>query len=214
MPIDRTQREQKLAAALAAALLALRKSIESGVPNYYQFTADAGAALRDGLTATYLDAANDLMATHGEGISANVDADASQYAASVAGSIAQAMADNTAAALGGVAIVGGSLVGSHLFSAERAAATAITETTRAISQGQRAAAGLIALSTRSRLTVRWKTEGDDAVCPICAPLDGKTENEPNGYGREFPEGPPAHPYCRCELTFRFEPVLAPIGGGI
>lgn len=214
MTIDRTQREQELATALAAALLRLRTSIESGVPNYYQFTAEAGAALRDGLAATYRDAANDLTATHGDGSSANVEAQASQYAASVADSIAQAMADNTAAALGGVAIVGGSLVGSHLFSAERAAATAITETTRAISQGQQAAAGLIALATRSRLTVRWKTEGDDKVCPICSPLDGKTENEPEGYGREFPGGPPAHPYCRCELAFQFEPVLSPVGGGI
>jgi len=50
MPIDRTQREQKLAAALAAALLALRKSIESGVPNYYQFTADAGRMVSTPLT--------------------------------------------------------------------------------------------------------------------------------------------------------------------
>lgn len=38
-------------------------------------------------------------------------------------------------------------------------------------------------------------------CPICGPLEGAPEEE---WRAEFPNGPPAHPRCRCSSSIRFE----------
>jgi len=45
----------------------------------------------------------------------------------------------------------------------------------------------------------WITERDELVkeCPICLPLDGKTEDMWGDIG-----GPPAHPNCRCATALR------------
>jgi len=43
----------------------------------------------------------------------------------------------------------------------------------------------------------WQTSGDEKVCEICGPLDGKAEDE-----WDDPEGPPAHVNCRCWMTTR------------
>lgn len=45
--------------------------------------------------------------------------------------------------------------------------------------------------------VTWKTERDASVCPVCRPLDGRPEPE---WVDKFPDGPPAHPNCRCTLV--------------
>lgn len=44
----------------------------------------------------------------------------------------------------------------------------------------------------------WNTSEDDKVCPICRPLNQKPSEE---WAEEFPEGPPAHPNCRCWLEY-------------
>lgn len=70
----------------------------------------------------------------------------------------------------------------------------ITETTVAIS------AGLIALNVLYRTLYqvqadeRWYTQADERVCPVCAPLHLKSRSV---WESEFPNGPPAHPRCRC-----------------
>jgi len=55
--------------------------------------------------------------------------------------------------------------------------------------------------------MRWNTAHDERVCPICAPLHGKTVELEGGtwrvkVGRKWREvaAPPAHPRCRCWLT--------------
>jgi len=47
----------------------------------------------------------------------------------------------------------------------------------------------------------WNTENDEIVrkCPICYPLNGKTEEV---WGERFPDGAPAHPRCRCDISIR------------
>lgn len=44
--------------------------------------------------------------------------------------------------------------------------------------------------------ILWQTEKDASVCPICRPLDGQPEEV---WSTKFPDGPSAHPRCRCWL---------------
>lgn len=82
-----------------------------------------------------------------------------------------------------------------LYSATRAEAIAITETTRAIAEGNMMAwlrSGLID-------THMWVTSNDELVCPICGPLHNRVAK----IGAPFSVGvsaPPAHPRCRCSLA--------------
>lgn len=48
----------------------------------------------------------------------------------------------------------------------------------------------------------WMTEEDARVCPICGPLHGSRRRV---WGRIFPDGPPAHPRCRCEIVYTGDP---------
>lgn len=45
----------------------------------------------------------------------------------------------------------------------------------------------------------WVTARDEKVCPICRPLNDKPEYL---WTKDFPNGPPAHPVCRCYLNWR------------
>lgn len=87
------------------------------------------------------------------------------------------------------------------FGPVRAEMIAITETTRAAAQGEAAYVGELR-KQGAELVAIWNTSNDNRTCPICAPRDGKQE----GDGWEFP--PPAHPRCRCWLTYTV-PELAP-----
>lgn len=84
------------------------------------------------------------------------------------------------------------------FSPRRAESIAVTEITRAASaattqyQQQLANAGL----TFERV---WRTVGEQDVCPICDPLNGKSES---AWSAAHPSGPPAHVRCRCATTLK------------
>lgn len=84
------------------------------------------------------------------------------------------------------------------FGKQRAQAIAITETTRA------SAAAINGLQVYYRgyglvYQRQWITNNDELVCPICGPLNGKYESK---WSDRFPDGPPAHPNCRCSLSLR------------
>jgi len=76
------------------------------------------------------------------------------------------------------------------FGPTRASAIAVTETTRAASQGDEeilqelADAGIV-------MDEYWETDQDELVCDICEPLEGKLR------GDGWDEPPPAHVNCRC-----------------
>lgn len=55
----------------------------------------------------------------------------------------------------------------------------------------------------------WVTEEDARVCPICAPLDGKKRAV---WSAKFPQGPPAHPRCRCQIIYSSQDVPAELTG--
>ncbi len=83
----------------------------------------------------------------------------------------------------------------------RAAAIAITETTRAASQATVEYQGY--LRDRGVIMERiWNTDNDDKVCPICGPLDNKPEDLWESISPGTGGGPPAHVNCRCDTGLR------------
>lgn len=79
---------------------------------------------------------------------------------------------------------------SPTFGPARAEMIAVTEVTRAYSQGVE-----IADNELKQLGIEtdefWETNYDELVCDICGTLDGKKK------GEEWDTPPPAHPRCRC-----------------
>lgn len=77
------------------------------------------------------------------------------------------------------------------FGEMRAHRIAVTETTRAFTQGQRSIQREL---QRGGLNLErvWRSSMDELVCPICGALEDKRESA--GWGGYEP---PAHPNCRC-----------------
>jgi len=75
----------------------------------------------------------------------------------------------------------------RLYSPVRAEMIAITETTRAVVEGERAYVAELESATGQKMIPIWMTANDELVCPICRPRNGKpiTNNK----------FPPAHPRC-------------------
>ena len=84
------------------------------------------------------------------------------------------------------------------FSRERAELIAITEITRARTQGEFAAAALLD-EIGIPLVGRWYTEEDERVCQICGPLHKTLEKY---WSQFFPKGSPAHGRCRCRIDWK------------
>ena len=80
----------------------------------------------------------------------------------------------------------------------RARLIAVTEITRAHNAGLRYIARRFADITGQELAPFWVTERDEKVCPICRPLHLQG---PDVWRDKFPLGPPAHPNCRCWLSW-------------
>lgn len=85
------------------------------------------------------------------------------------------------------------------FSARRAETIAITEITRAASAATTAYQQQLANNGLNFVRI-WRSDNDDIVCPICSPLNGKQEDK---WADQFPDGPPAHPRCRCSTTLKW-----------
>ena len=99
------------------------------------------------------------------------------------------------------------------FGEKRARLIAMTETTRAAAEGNRAgfrASGVVQ-------ALKWKTANDEKVCPFCGALHGKTVGVDGAFydaldyelqqrmKRRF-DVPPAHPGCRCRIAAVVEPA--------
>lgn len=90
------------------------------------------------------------------------------------------------------------------FGVQRADVIAVTETTRAMAAGE-----LLAYQRGGVEEIRWGTNRDELVCPLCGPLHGEVRKigEPFGYfkWRKNTEpqavfAPPYHPNCRCGIV--------------
>jgi len=80
------------------------------------------------------------------------------------------------------------------FGPVRAEMIAITETTRAATEAERFAVEELYKTYGIHMIPIWNTSGDERVCPLCAPRDGKVI-EDDIY-------PPLHVRCRCFVTHR------------
>jgi len=88
------------------------------------------------------------------------------------------------------------------FAPSRAEMIAATEVTRAITASEMAIAGYLT-TVAPELGIRplkpiWYTAVDERVCPVCEPLHGLGQEN---WRLAAPDGPPAHPNCRCYLTW-------------
>ena len=77
----------------------------------------------------------------------------------------------------------------------RAELIAITETTRAAVEGERAYVDQLQKETGAGMVPIWMTANDDRVCPICGPRNEKPITD----GKL----PPAHPRCRCGVGYEW-----------
>lgn len=88
-------------------------------------------------------------------------------------------------------------VADRLLPSSRAENIAITETTNAITLGERTV-----VDEMRRLGVDvdavWITQRDERVCPVCGPLHSQPSSQ---WVEDFAYGPPAHPRCRCYLMY-------------
>ena len=192
---DRTERENALAAALILLFRSFRADVEKGAADWYGFASSMAATLRSSLAATYAAAANALATTHTGAEPVGADDRGAGYATTAAAILAADIANNTRAGLLLAVERGGDV--SPLFSDARAESIAVTETTRAISEGEAFAAAVIASVTRSLVTWFWQSEEDDSVCAVCDGLNGQEQPATE---------PPAHPMCRCEKRWSFSPL--------
>ncbi len=81
---------------------------------------------------------------------------------------------------------------------DRNANIAITEVSNAVTDASEAAMSELELLSEEDT---WHTENDASVCPICQPLHRQPRSvwEPR-----FDGGPPAHPNCRCWISYANE----------
>jgi hypothetical protein len=91
------------------------------------------------------------------------------------------------------------------FGRVRAERIAVTEVTRAYSQGQRMARETLKEQFPGVTIVdRWFTNNDDLVCPLCGPLDGEEREQGEVFYQPedaYQDGyPPRHPNCRCWIN--------------
>ena len=164
------------------------------------------SALAVELTAILVDVALDVGA--GMGIPLDYDdilTEAAAWARDYTYSLVKGITDTSRARLQDIIsrIVNGTLTKedavtllSQIFGPVRAQMIATTEVTRAMAQ----ATNLYQRLARERgyeVHRRWLTAEDEKVCEICGPLDHKLEEV---WMAEFPDGPPAHVNCRCQIV--------------
>lgn len=115
--------------------------------------------------------------------------EAGRWAANRAEQVAAGYADH------GAQLLAQGTAPASIFSPERIAGIAVTETTAAVSAG-----GEFAVAQAGGLSEEdyWYTKDDNRVCPICGPLHGRPRST---WTSVVPEGPPAHPNCRCWISY-------------
>lgn len=194
---DRSTRDQKLAAAIAAAFAAQHQSAtQSGSIDWESFRSQIKQAAIANLQPIFLTMGGGLRLLPAGVLLSHSHQWAEQYGQQLADTIA---ANTQAKVRDAVARAGGdedklTEALQAAFSDERAMSIATTEITRTASQGEQLAAAIWTPDQKA-LTPIWQTAIKN-VCDVCDLFDGTSRDV---WGPEFPDGPPAHPHCRCYL---------------
>jgi len=209
--LDRGKAENKLAkkltSVLQGALPGFQKEVAKGdIPDMAELTTQLSAVLNVELTNTVADELLALATEVGVGLDyAQVVTDAAAWAQQYSYELVKGITDTSKAFLQDVTkrLANGGLdkdaavaMLEPLFGPVRAEAIAVTEITRALSQAEAMYAKELA-ERDLELQERWLTAEDEKVCPICGALDHTLKDK---WGQEFPDGPPAHPNCRCQVV--------------
>lgn len=109
--------------------------------------------------------------------------------------IAKGYARNSRKALHATSHREGSREAEGIFSKHRDRMIAVTSTTQARAISAESVAREEGFASPDDY---WKTEEDSRVCPICEPLN---DTKRSVWSSKFPDGPPAHPICRCEIIY-------------
>jgi hypothetical protein len=177
-------------------------------------------ALQPELEAIYLERAREVLQNQTVGVDwALVNENAAKWAKEYGFELVKGINDNTRAGLQNSVsqwfekpTTLGDLRESiaPLFGPVRSEMIAITEVTRASTMGENAVVDQLA-EQGVEMKPFWHTSNDKDVCEeYCAPANGKAGDEPisdGAYGGStwtdlFPDGPPAHPRCRCAVGHR------------
>lgn len=197
---NRTERERQLAAALALLFQRQGEAIKSAwprAPDWSGMEQDTHSVLASVLAGTFTDAASGMHNATDARRWGQAWADG--YASVLAGEIVATTREDVASVSGtSPAEEAAALAAVIAALAMRAENIAVTETTRAITSGERIAVEQYEMSTGKRLRPIWQTELDARTCDVCRPLDGMGEEV---FGRVAPTGPPVHPRCRCFLEW-------------
>ena len=89
---------------------------------------------------------------------------------------------------------------SPLFGKDRAEMIAVTEVTRAASEGEQAVAKELAKEGIEMIAI-WQTDNDELVCDLCEP-----RNEQPKEKWDTDEFPPLHPRCRCWVNYELPEI--------
>ena len=93
-----------------------------------------------------------------------------------------------------------------VFGPERSAKVAVTEVTVAQTEGGETAAKKLKIASTED---KWKTNphlSRSGPCPTCSPLHNKPRRE---WEKLFPDGPPIHDYCCCEIIYVNRNIVLP-----
>jgi len=173
---------------------------------WYDSLDEVQVPLVDVLEAIYLDSAKMLLDTQRIGtdwglVNARAVEWARQYGFGLVKDINTTTRSNLQSIIPGFFEESGRTIGdlkqslSGTFGPVRAEMIAITETTRAASEGQLWLEDELRKDGIATYRV-WQTNRDETVCPICAPRHGKRI--------EDGQLPPAHPRCRCWWNLEVE----------
>lgn len=175
-----------------------------------EFSTEYRDALYPLLEQVFLDSAEQMLGTTSIGVDWNLmNEEAARWARQYTYDLVSRITDNTRAALqekvGGYFETPTSLGAleeslTSLFGEVRAGMIAVTETTRAAVQGEFAIVEKIQAQGIDMVAV-WQTNNDDIVCPICAPRNQQRQ------GAGWNDMPPAHPRCRCWISYEFTEPL-------
>lgn len=162
--------------------------------------------LRRALMPVFLDIADAeaqrLAETLAQGTDEDLLGDLATWAARYADERAAQMTESTIRAIQRAreaaedGVVDWMVITERLFGDVRAGLVGITEATQVLSVAAQVHAERLAKQGVETVT-RWLTAEDERVCPICRPLDHQPQSR---WKERFPDGPPAHPRCRCRLV--------------